>query len=150
MATLFKLVKGIASILGSATATVCRKTASWVRQMALAMQGYAGGSFDPGSSNLFDLHVQCMTGEELLLKVSPSMLGRRVRQLVLQKLASKRGAKLLLHHGSAALALNQTLQEQGIVSETKTLSALSATYMPANLYAAACFLQGLSTSEEAL
>ena len=118
--------------------------------MALAMQGYAGGSFDPGSSNLFDLHVQCMTGEGLLLKVSPSMLGRRVRQLVLQKLASKRGAKLLLHHGSAALALNQTLQEQGIVSETKTLSALSATYMPANLYAAACFLQGLSTSEEAL
>eukprot|EP00435_Cladocopium_sp_Y103_P053131 s1573_g16.t4 len=53
----------------------CFNAAAW-QQMSLAMQGYAGGSVDPGSSNLFDLHVQCMTGEGVTLNVSPSMLGR--------------------------------------------------------------------------
>eukprot|EP00435_Cladocopium_sp_Y103_P016869 s1943_g4.t1 len=99
------------------------------------------------TGELLQPKVQCMTGEGLLLNVSPSMLGREVRQMVSKKLALKRGAKLVLHHGTAALGLNQTLQEQGIVSD---FTILSCTYMPANLYAAGCFIQGLSTSEEAL
>ena len=115
--------------------------------MSLIMQGYAGGSFDRGSSNLFDLHVQCMTGEGLLLKVSPATLGREVRQMVLKKFPSKRGAKFALQHGTSPLVLNQSLKQQGMVSEAETLSA---TYMPANLFAAGCFIQGLSASEEAL
>jgi len=62
-----------------------------------------------------------MTGEELILKVSPAMLGQEIRQMV-SKLASKRGAKLILHRGTSALWLNQTLQKQSIVSKTTTLS----------------------------
>ena len=110
------------------------------------MQGY-GGSFDPGSSDLFDLHVLRMTGQEFLLKVPPTMLGREVRQMASKKFSSKRGAKLILHHGTAAsLGLNQTLQEQGIVSDA---TILSCTYMPANLYDDAwCFIQELATPEE--
>ena len=115
--------------------------------MSLSMQGYAGGSVDPGSSNLFDLRVQCMTGEGLLLRVHPAMLGRDVLQMVSKKLGSKRAARLVLHHGAAALGMDQTLSEQGIVSDA---TILSCTYMPANLYAAGCFLQGLSTFAEAL
>ena len=109
------------------------------------MQGYAGGSLNPGSSNLFDLRVQCITGEGLLLKVSPAMLGREVRQMVSKKFASKRGAKLVLHHGTSALLLSQTLQEQGIVSDATTISC---TYTPANLFDAWCFIQELATPEE--
>ena len=114
--------------------------------MSLAMQGY-GGSFDPGSSDLFDLHVLRMTGQEFLLKVPPTMLGREVRQIVSKKFPSKRGAKLVLHHGTSELALNQTMEEQGIVREAGTLSC---THVPANLFAARCFVQGLTTCEEAL
>eukprot|EP00435_Cladocopium_sp_Y103_P042795 s11_g11.t3 len=108
-------------------------------------QGYAGGPCHPGSSNLFDLHVQCMTGEEWILKVSPAMWGQEIRHMV-SMVASKRGAKLTLYHGTSALVMDQTLQEQGIVSE---VTSLSCTYMPANLHAAWCFIRGLATSEEA-
>ena len=74
------------------------------------------------------------------------MLGREVRQMASKKFASKRGAKLILHHGTAALGLNQTLQEQGIVSDA---TILSCTYMPANLYDDAwCFIQELASPEE--
>ena len=61
-----------------------------------AMQGYAGGSYDPGTggANLFDLHVQCMTGEGLLLKVSLVLLGREICRMVSQKLASKQVQRL--------------------------------------------------------
>ena len=75
------------------------------------------------------------------------MLGREVRQMASKKFSSKRGAKLILQHGTAAsLGLNQTLQEQGIVSDA---TILSCTYMPANLYDDAwCFIQELATPEE--
>jgi len=87
-----------------------------------------------------------MTGEGVILKVSPAMLGREVRQMASKNFSSKRGAKLILHHGTAALGLNQTLQEQGIVSDA---TILSCTYMPANLYDDAwCFIQELATPEE--
>lgn len=113
--------------------------------MSLAIQGYASGSVYPGSSNLFGLRVQRVTGEGVLLNVSLSMLGREVRLMVSEKLALKRGAKLVLHHGTSPLLLSQTLQEQGIVSDA---TSLSCSYVPANLYDAWCFMQGLATSEE--
>ena len=65
--------------------------------------------------------------------------------MISEQLPSKAGAKLVLNHGTSALVLNQTLQEQGIVSETATLSC---TYMPNNLYLAWCYVQGLATSED--
>jgi hypothetical protein len=102
--------------------------------------GYAGQSSDPESLEMFDLHVQCMSGNGLLWRVSPATLGREVRQMASKHFASKAGAKLVLYHGTAALVLNQTLQEQGILSEAATLSC---TYVPTNLYFAWCYVQGL-------
>ena len=66
--------------------------------------------------------------------------------MISEQLPSKAGAKLVLNHGTSALVLNQTLQEQGIVSDA---TILSCTYMPANLYDDAwCFIQELATPEE--
>ena len=53
------------------------------------------------------IRVMCLTGEGLLLKVSPKLLGRDVAKLISMKL-SKAGAKLALHHGTSPLVLKTT------------------------------------------
>ena len=65
--------------------------------------------------------VLCLTGEGLTLKVPSSTMASELRRMVLEKLP-KKGAKLVLHHLHSKLQLDQSLQEQGILGETATLS----------------------------
>ena len=92
-----------------------------------------------------NLHVDFLNGEGCILKVSPSTLGRDVRRMLCEQLHPKRGAKLALHHFDSPLVLGQTLQEQGIVGQTSTLSC---TYIPTNLYDAWCYINKVPVSEE--
>ena len=111
-----------------------------------SVDGYVGPSAGSELVDLIDLHVLCVNGEGCSLSLSPSTLGLEVRTIVSEQLPKKKGAKLVLYHLASPLMLQQTLQEQGIVSDA---TILSCTYMPANLYDDAwCFIQELATPEE--
>ena len=110
----------------------------------------ADGYVESGRSSelidaLIDLHVLCLNGEEFILRLSPSTLGRDVRQLVSERLPTKRGAKLAIYHLTTPLILPKSLQEQGILGKTERLSC---TYVPTDLYAAWCYLQGFQVFDE--
>ena len=65
--------------------------------------------------------------------------------VVLERIGYRTGAKLMLHHYSSKLVLDQTLQEQGFFGN---LVALSYTLVPTDLYAAWCFIRGIFVSED--
>jgi len=107
--------------------------------MPMSSGGYA--------SEQIDLHVQCLNGEGCILKLNASVLGREVYQMVSKKLGPKKAAKPALHHLDSLLMLCQTLEEQGIRGKT---AILTCTYVPTDLYAAWCHIQGLPVLRESL
>ena len=94
-------------------------------------------------SDLIDIHILCLTGEGCTLSLSGSALGQEVHQMVLQQFPSKKGRRCLLHYMHSPLLLDQSLRDQGMLSPVATLSC---TFVPADLYAAWCYLQGLPIS----
>ena len=94
---------------------------------------------------LIDLHVLCLNGEGFMLRLSPSTLGRDVRKMVSERLPAKKGAKLAIYHLTTPLILAKSLQEQGISGKTERLLC---TYVPTDLYAAWCYLQGFQVFDE--
>ena len=96
------------------------------------------------ASEQIDLHVQCLNGEGCILKLNASVLGWEVYQMVCKKLGPKKAAKPALHHLDSLLMLCQTLEEQGIRGKT---AILTCTYVPTDLYAAWCHIQGLPVFE---
>jgi hypothetical protein len=62
---------------------------------------------------------------------------------IVSHLPSRKGARLTLH-GDLPLIFQKTLQEQNIVGEAPILSC---TYVPTNLHAAWCYLQGIPVSD---
>ena len=110
----------------------------------------ADGYVESGRSSelldaLIDLHVLCLNGEGFILRLSPSTLGRDVRKMVSERLPAKKGAKLAIYHLTTPLILAKSLQEQGILGKTERLSC---TYVPTDLYAAWCYLQGFQVFDE--
>eukprot|EP00435_Cladocopium_sp_Y103_P050236 s19_g15.t1 len=106
----------------------------------------SGGYAEPSSvSDVIDIQVLCLNGEGCMLKLSPSHMGWEVYQMISKHLPPKKGAKPTLHHLDSQLVLHQTLQEQGIVGKVVTLSC---TYVPTDLYAAWCTIQGSSLHGE--
>ena len=78
--------------------------------------------------------------------VPSAMTGRELLKLIIDKLPSKPGAAVTIHHGSEALLLDESLLQQGI-GEGVTLSFC---YQPNNIYAAWRFLRGKSHDESSL
>ena len=95
----------------------------------------------------FDPFVQCLNGEGCMLKLSGSCTGSKVYQIISNQLAQKKGAQLTLHHLDLPLLLHKELQAQGIIGKAATLSC---TFVPTDLYAAWCSVQGLRVSQEEL
>eukprot|EP00435_Cladocopium_sp_Y103_P051588 s124_g16.t1 len=91
-----------------------------------AMSGYLEPS--PDGCEMINLQVLCLNGE-----------GREVRQMALEQLPPKRGAKLALQYLASPLVLGQTLQEQGIAGQDVTLSC---TYVPTDMCAAWRYASG--------
>ena len=92
-----------------------------------------------GTQPLVELHICGLSGEKLIrTKLPACTLGLQVRQMVAEKLPSKPGRKLLLHHGVYKLMLDRTLQEQDIVGKEV---ALTYTFSATDLYAALSFVQ---------
>lgn len=95
-----------------------------------APQMSASDGMASGSCDLMDLHVLCLNGDGFTLKqVHSSTLGRQVRQMVAERLPSKPGGKLAIHHHDSPLLLGRTLREQGI----EGTDTLSCTYLPTDL-----------------
>eukprot|EP00435_Cladocopium_sp_Y103_P046332 s2372_g13.t1 len=96
------------------------------------------------SSDLIDLRISCLTGEECSLEISTSALAKEVHLMAAKKLKAKKGAKMILtlnHQTSPSpLLLQKSLEQQGVVGKTATLSCL---YVPTCLYAAWRCIQGL-------
>ena len=119
------------------------------------MSGGQHGYLDPSSTDKgaadetdeVNLEALCLTGEGVTLSVPRSMNGHHLCRLVSEKLPCKPGARLVVHHVNAKLTLNQTLGEQGIAGNSATLSC---TYIPTNVYAAWCYVHGLTTCERDL
>ena len=80
----------------------------------------------------------------MTLNVSDSMRGRDLWNLILGKVPSKPGLQLVVSHTSR-LALNESLQQQGLGGER---AQVSATYIPVNLLAALRFAHGDSVEDE--
>ena len=94
---------------------------------------------------LIELEVLSMSGECMLtLNVSHSMLGRDLWKTILDKVPCKPGLQLAVSHNSK-LALNQSLQQQGLGGQR---AQVSATYMPVNLLAALRFAHGFNVEDE--
>ena len=94
---------------------------------------------------LIEIEVRSMSGDCMLtLNVSDSMLGRDLWKTILDKLPCKPGLQLIVSHNSK-LALNQSLQQQGLGGER---AQVSATYMPVNLLAALRFAHGCNVEDE--
>ena len=93
---------------------------------------------------LVELEVLSMSGECMLtLNVSDSLLGRDLWKTILDKVPCKPGLQLAVSHNSR-LALNETLQQQGLGGQQ---AQVSATYIPVNLPAAWHFAQGYSLED---
>ena len=94
---------------------------------------------------LIELEVLSMSGDCMLtLNVSDSMLGRDLWKTILHKVPCKPGIQLVLSHNSK-LALNQSLQQQGLGGQR---AQISATYMLVNLLAALRFAHGGNVEDE--
>ena len=94
---------------------------------------------------LMELEVLSMSGECMLtLNVSESMLGRDLWNTILDKVPCKPGLQLAVSHTSR-LALNESLQQQGLGAQR---AQVSATYMPVNLLAALHFAHGRIVEDE--
>ena len=102
---------------------------------------------DQGS---MDLHVVCLTGEVIEMKVARTTLGREVQRMVSEHLPCKPGAKIALHHMESRLILSQSLQEQGIGPDPDGTASLSCTRIPTNLYEAMQCVKGFNVDEAAL
>ena len=107
--------------------------------------GYVGPSL--AGSDLIDLSVQGGNGEGCKLKLSGSCTGWEVYRMVSKQFPRKRGAHLTLHYLDSPLILHKELQAEGIVVKAATLSC---TYVPTDLYAAWCTVQGLPVSHREL
>ena len=106
------------------------------------MDGASDGAGASGET--IEIQVQCLNGEGFKITLSGSALGHELRQMVLQRLPSRLGRRFTLHHEDSPLLLHQTLQEQGIVGKTVTLLC---TFVPTDLYAAWCYIQGFPVSK---
>jgi len=104
----------------------------------------AAGYVASGANEAIEIQVLCLNGEGCNFSLSGSALGHEVQQMVWQQLPSKKGRRFVIHHENSPLLLHQTLQEQGIVGKTATLSC---TFVPTDLYAAFCYIQGLPVFE---
>ena len=94
---------------------------------------------------LIELEVLSPSGECMLtLNVLDSMLGRDLWKSILDKVPCKPGLQLVVSHKSK-LALNQSLQQQGLGGQR---AQVSATYMPVNLLAALRFAHGCNVEDE--
>ena len=103
------------------------------------------GGIDAGGGGLTELEVLSMSGECVVtLNVSDSMCGRDLWNLILDKLPTKPGLQLVVSHTSR-LALNESLQQQGLGGQR---AQVSATYIPVNLLAAVRFALGDSVEDE--
>ena len=90
---------------------------------------------------LIELEVIGMSGEcKLKLNVADSMLGCELWKMILDKLPSRPGLRLVVSHTSR-LVLHQSLQQQGLEGQR---AQVVATYMPVNLHAAWRFAHGYS------
>ena len=97
-----------------------------------------------GGEGLIELEVLSISGECMVtLNVAGSMLGRELWKMMLDKVPSKPGLQLVVSHTSR-LALNESLQQQGLGSQR---AQVSATYMPVNLHAAWRFAHGHSVED---
>ncbi len=96
------------------------------------------------ATEAIELEVLCLTGEGFNFKLDKSTLGYKVQQMVSTQLPGREGAKIVLHHMCAKLVLAKSLEQQGIVRKTATLSC---TYVPTDLYLAWCCVQGFPTPE---
>ena len=106
---------------------------------------HIGGDATTGGEGFIELEVLSISGECMVtLNVSDSMLGRDLWKLILDKIPSKPGLQLAVSHTSR-LALNESLKQQGLGGQR---AQVSATYIPANLYAAVCFALGASVEDE--
>ena len=102
-------------------------------------------SLEP-ANEVVKLQVQSMTGECVLtLDVSSSMLGRDVLKMIVDELPFQPGVQLVLSHNSSKLLLDQTLRQQGIDSET---ASLSCTKTHTDLHSALRWIQGRTVSDE--
>ena len=98
-----------------------------------------------GGEGLIELEVLGISGECMVtLNVSNSMRGRDLWNLILGEVPSKPGLQLVVSHTSR-LALNESLQQQGIGGQR---AQVSATYIPVNLLAALRFSCGDSVEDE--
>ena len=105
----------------------------------------AGGYVEPSrGSDLIDLFVQCLNGDGCMLKLSGSCTGLEVYRMVSKQLPQKKGAQITLHHLDLSLILHKELHAQGIIGKAATLSC---TFVPTDLYAAWCTVQGLPVSQ---
>eukprot|EP00435_Cladocopium_sp_Y103_P005670 s596_g1.t2 len=77
--------------------------------------------------------------EGCILKLDASVLGREVYLAVSKQLGPKKAGKPALYHLDSLLMLQQTLEEQGL----RGTATLTCTYVPTDLYAAWCHVQGL-------
>ena len=86
-----------------------------------------------------------MAGDEVRLTVPVSTLGRALQKMVSEKLETKPGARVMLHHKTTPLRLDKTLAEQDIEGRN---ASLSCTYVPINLHDAIRFVIGFPTLGE--
>jgi hypothetical protein len=107
--------------------------------------GDAGGSVVPScGEDSIDISVRCLNGEGCVLKLFGSCTGQEVYRMASKELPAKKGGKLTLHHIDSPLILHKALHEQGILGKAATLSC---TYIPTDLHAAWCTVEGLPDSE---
>ena len=109
---------------------------------ASAAAGYVSAD---ASCEAIEIQVLCLDGEGYNFTLSASTLGHEVRQNISQRLPSKKGRRCMIHHKNSPLLLHQTLQEQGIVGKTATLSC---TFVPTDLYKSLCYIRGVPISEQ--
>ena len=107
-----------------------------------AVGGYVSGT---SGCEAIEIQVLCLNGEGCNFTLSGSILGHEVRQNIVQRLPSKKGRRYVIHHKNSPLLLRQTLQEQGIVGKTATLSC---TFVPTDLYKSLCYIDGVPVSEQ--
>ena len=90
------------------------------------MMSTGASGYMPPSCSEVDLCIVCLNGETFTLKLSASSVAWEVYVMVSQQLPLKKGGRFILHHLDSRLMLHQTLQEQGIVGKSATLSCTFA------------------------
>jgi hypothetical protein len=111
---------------GSVRVSSPAKSAVPGRKKTHYMMSTDASGYMPRSCSEVGLCIVCLNGETFTLKLSASSLGREVYATVSQQLPLKKGGQFILHHLDSRLMLHQTLQEQGIVGKSATLSCTFA------------------------